>query len=111
MAVEVIKDDFNPLLERREIECMVKEACGNVKREEVRNLIANHLKIDKSKLYIISMKGTKGKKDLHTLAYYYEDENTARRQLPQHIFVRMLSDEERKKIIEERKKKKKRAVK
>lgn len=100
----------NPFLGRREIECIIKDMCGKIKREDARNLVAQHLNLNATKLYVISLKGSKGTKDVHATLYYYEDEETAKRQLPFHIFLRMLPEEERKKILEEKKKKKKRVV-
>lgn len=100
-----MSDRENSFLGRREIECIIKDMCGKAKREYVRNLIAEQLNLDANKLYVISLKGSKGTRDIHAILYYYEDEETAKRQLPFYIFLRMMPEEERKKILEEKKKK------
>ena len=87
----------NAFLKRTEIVCLFSGLAGKIDRNTVRQQVAESIKIDPAKVYLLGLKTTSGSKDLEAQVVTYEDENESRRQLPNHLFVRLLPKEERKK--------------
>ena len=77
-----MEDKKNLLLNRREIKLIFKDSYGKIKRSEALEAIANFLKLDKNKLFLIKIEGKRGSKDALALCYYYENIEDAKRQLP-----------------------------
>ncbi|MEM4312360.1 MAG: hypothetical protein QXX95_08225 [Nitrososphaerales archaeon] len=97
MELEIIAENKNILLDRKEIKCVIKGAYGKIKRSEALEALSNFLNLDKKKLYLIRMENKRGTRDLIATCFYYEDPKKAEKQLPKHIFVRMGLKEGKKK--------------
>jgi len=80
--MEMLSDNKNLLLNRREIKIIFKDSYGKIKRSEALEAIANFLKLDKNKLFLIKLEGKRGSRDAIALCYYYENLEDAKRQLP-----------------------------
>ncbi|MGN6560630.1 MAG: hypothetical protein ACTHJ2_08915 [Candidatus Nitrosocosmicus sp.] len=103
LEVVILKDNNNVLLKRREIESVIRNASGSIKRQDAAELIADKLKIDKKNLLPISIKSEFGNPDVNTLMYYFDKIDDAKKQIPRYLFLRSLSKDERKKIIDDEK--------
>jgi len=106
IQLQLLSDVNNPLLERREVKVLLKEASGRLSREEARRSIARALGLEEEKVALIAMKGLTGSRDLVAEAYVYEDAKRARLQLPRYIWLRNLPKDERRKALEEMRKRK-----
>lgn len=94
----------NKLLERKEVVYLFKDMAGKLTRAEAVKAVAKDLGVPEDKIIPIKLKTLFGTRDVKGIFYIYEDLEKAKRQLPEYIFLRMLSREERKKILEERRK-------
>lgn len=103
LEVVILKDNNNVLLKRREIESIIRNASGSIKRQDAAELVADKLKIDKKNLLPISIKSEFGNPDVNTLMYYFDKIDDAKKQIPRYLFLRSLSKDERKKIIDDEK--------
>jgi small subunit ribosomal protein S24e len=105
LSVDVLtlNDHDNSLLNRREISVIFSNAAGKIKRIEAAQLVANKKNVDPKNVIPISMKGQKGKTDLHGIFYIYNSPEQAKSQLPRYRILRTLPKDERKKIIDEAK--------
>jgi small subunit ribosomal protein S24e len=105
LSIEVVtlNDRDNSLLSRREITVVFSNGAGKIKRNEAAQLIANKHNFDAKNVIPISMKGEKGKTDLHGIFYVYGNPDQAKSLLPRYRFLRTLPKDERKKIIDEEK--------
>lgn len=100
MALKTILDEENKLLRRREVKVLFSQSAGKLTRTDALKAVAEALKVDLNKLYLISLKCKSGTRDVEGIFYVYQKEEDARKQLPPHIFLRMLPEEERKKALE-----------
>ena len=103
LEVVILKDNNNVLLKRREIESIIRNASGSIKRQDAAELVADKLKIDKKNLLPISIKSEFGNPDVNTLMYYFDKIDDAKKQIPRYLFLRSFSKDERKKIIDDEK--------
>ena len=103
LEVVILKDNNNVLLKRREIESVIRNASGSIKRQDAAELVADKLKIDKKNLLPISIKSEFGNPDVNTIMYYFDKIDDAKKQIPRYLFLRSLSKDERKKIIDDEK--------
>jgi small subunit ribosomal protein S24e len=103
LEVVILKDNNNVLLKRREIESVIRNASGSIKRQAAAELVADKLKVDKKNLLPISIKSEFGNPDVNTLMYYFDKLDDAKKQIPRYLFLRSLSKDERKKIIDDEK--------
>jgi small subunit ribosomal protein S24e len=67
-------------------------------------MVAEALGVAIERVYPIRLAGEAGRPNVRGTFYVYEKEEDARRQLPRHIFVRLLPKDDRKKELEKRKK-------
>lgn len=104
MSLQLLSEAENRLLNRREVRVVFKNASGRLSRVDAVQAVAKHLKVDQSKVFLISLDTYSGVRDVEGLFYIYHDPKEARRHLPKYIFVRMLSKDERRRKIEESKK-------
>ena len=95
--MEVKSTEKNAFLKRTEIVCLFSGQAGKIDRNTVRQQVAESIKVDPAKVYLLGLKTTSGSNDLEAQVVTYEDENESRLQLPNHLFDRLLSKEERKK--------------
>ncbi len=103
LEVVLLEDKNNVLLKRREIKSLVKNALGSIKRQDLAELIANKLNLNKNNVIPVSIKSEFGNPDVLTLVYYYDHMEEAKKQIPRYLFLRSLAKDERKKIIDEEK--------
>lgn len=94
----------NKLLERKEAVYLFKGMAGKLTRAETIKVVAQDLGVSEDKVIPIKLKTLFGTRDVEGTFYIYDDLEKAKRQLPEYIFLRMMSKEERKKILEERRK-------
>ena len=94
----------NKLLERKEAVYLFKGMAGKLTRADAAKAVAEDLGVPEEKVVPIKLKTVFGTRDVKGTFYVYDDLEKAKRQLPEYIFLRMLSKEERKKILEERRK-------
>lgn len=105
LAIETntLNDHSNSLLRRREISVVFTNAAGRIKRTEAAQMVANKNNVDPKNVVPISMKGEKGKTDLHGIFYIYDSLEQAKSLLPRYRILRTLPKDERKKIIDDEK--------
>jgi small subunit ribosomal protein S24e len=103
LEVVILKDNNNVLLKRREIESVIRNASGSIKRQDAAELVADKLNVDKKNLLPISIKSEFGNPDVNTLMYYFDKIDDAKKHIPRYLFLRSLSKDERKKIIDDEK--------
>ena len=94
----------NKLLERKEVVYLFKGMAGKLTKAEAVKAVARELGVPEEKVIPIKLETVFGTRDVKGTFYIYEDIEKAKKQLPEYIFLRMLSKEERKKILEERRK-------
>ena len=87
----------NDFLKRTELVCLFSGQAGKIDRNTVRQQVAESIKTDPAKVYLLGLKTTSGSTDLEAKVVTYEDENEARRQLPNYLSVRLLPKGERNK--------------
>ncbi|MEM2101432.1 MAG: hypothetical protein QXS98_03150 [Candidatus Nitrosocaldus sp.] len=88
----VEEERLNPLLNRIELRCIIKGMNGMLKRQDAARMIAEHRGYAGRFIVPINLRGEKGKSDLRCLFYIYEDEGTARSQLPRYIIARLTGE-------------------
>jgi ribosomal protein S24E len=93
LSVQIIEEKKNDILGRKEINCIIPSSAGLLKRQDARKILSKILKINVDDIFIISLKSGSGSRDLSGLIYIYENHEHAKRQLPKHIFQRMITKE------------------
>ena len=101
----IIRNVENPLLGRKEVTIIFKDASGKLTKNEGIEQVVKELKVKPESVIPMSLKGKYGTRDIIGIFYVYKDINLAKKQLPEYIFSRMLPKEDRKKLLDERKKK------
>ncbi|MGQ9780863.1 MAG: hypothetical protein ACUVQ8_01220 [Nitrososphaeria archaeon] len=96
----------NPLLGRVEVLAIARNAASTLSRKQACEMLAKELGVDEKLVIPIGIRGSAGKRDIVVDALIYKNVDDARRQLPKHYFVRLLSKEEREKVKKERASKK-----
>jgi small subunit ribosomal protein S24e len=99
----IVKDHKNSLLNRREIQVVMKYVAGKMKRVDAADLIANRYNVDKNTVIPISLLCQTGKQDIHAKFYIYDNEGQAKRDLPRYRFLRKMTKDDRKKLIDSEK--------
>ncbi len=99
-TVEILSDQENKALGRRELVLNFKGGSGFISRQGATDAITAKANVPKGNVKLISLHGKFGVRDLEALAYVYSDAETIKRQLPKYMMLRELSKEERKKIKE-----------
>jgi ribosomal protein S24E len=97
---EVLKDNENKLLSRRELTVVFHGGSGFVSRPAAAEAISSRMGVSKDKVRIISLRGKFGLRDLVASAYVYSDPNEVKKQLPPYLGIRELPKDERKKARE-----------
>jgi len=97
LALEIVSDSENKLLQRRELECLFKGLSGTVTRSSAVETVASQLKVNPKTLHLVRISSSAGTRDARVLLYVYGDESTAKKHVPRHLFVRALPKEERQK--------------
>ncbi|MGC8555776.1 MAG: hypothetical protein ACP5NG_02025 [Conexivisphaera sp.] len=102
--LRVLSSRENRLLGRMELEYLIEGASGRLSRADLARLVAGQLSASPEAVVPVRMSPVTGTGDLVALVYVYSDPAEARRQLPEHLFLRMMGKEERARAIEERRK-------
>ncbi|MCP8315759.1 MAG: hypothetical protein H3Z51_02695 [archaeon] len=105
MSFQIVGDNRNELLGRREVDCIFKSMAGFLKRQDAVNMVAKSLNVDASKVYLISLRTKTGTRDVSGIFYIYDKPEDAKKQLPKYLSSRILPKEEKEKIKKEAKKK------
>jgi len=92
----------NPLLGRTEVCAIMKDAASTLSRKQVSEMLAKQFGVEEKLVIPINIQLSSGKRDAIVNAFIYKNLDDAKRQLPKHYFVRLLSKEEREKIKKER---------
>lgn len=103
LAVTLLEDRRNSLLNRREVRALFRGAAGKIKRADAAEKIADQLNVDKKQVIPINLVCQTGKTDVHATFYIYDNENEAAKQLPRYRILRTLPKADRKKILDEEK--------
>jgi len=93
----LLEEKSNPLLNRIEVKCIIKEVNGMLKRADAAKMVAERLNYGNKFVIPISLKGESGKRDIKGLFYIYDDESIARAQLPKYIIARLTGEKVEKK--------------
>jgi len=104
MSAELLQEQENKFLSRREVTARFTGIKGNLKRNEAANLIAQQLNIDKANVFPIKIEFEAGRDSVKGTFYVYSDIELANKHLPKFLMIRSLSKEERKKAREEMRK-------
>ena len=88
MQIEVIKEQHNALLDRKELQIKITHPAATPARIEVKNKVAADLKVEPDRVIVDNMKTAFGKKE--TIAYIkvYESTEVALQIEPEHILKR-----------------------
>ena len=88
MQIEVIKEQHNALLDRKELQIKIKHPAATPARIEVKNKVAADLKVEPDRVIVDNMKTAFGKKE--TIAYIkvYESTEVASQIEKEHILKR-----------------------
>ena len=99
----MLEDRNNPLLNRREVTAILRNAAGKVTRIDAANQIAEKFNVDKSRVITINMTGQRGTMDLRSTFYIYDNKDNMKKQLPRYMTLRGIPKAERKKLLDEEK--------
>ena len=105
MDLKIKKDDYNPLLKRKEVYAEVAhEKEGSPSRVALREAVASKYGTKLENVYVIDIHTRTGEQQSLCQIQVY-DEGFARKLVPQHLQIRNLPSEERKKAREQKTKK------
>ncbi|MDA4110978.1 MAG: hypothetical protein OK439_00455 [Thaumarchaeota archaeon] len=99
-TIEIVNDNQNKLLSRREIVLNFKGGSGFITRKSAVEAISTRFGVPKESVRIISMQGKFGMRDLEAQVFVYSDMKQIKKQLPPYLEIRELPKEERKKARE-----------
>lgn len=105
MSLQILRDETNNLLRRREVLCRFEKANGFLTRASAEKAIAEAMKTEPGRVFTISLRGEFGSMNLEGLFHIYDDEKLSQRRIPEYVKARRLPKEERKKAKEKRAKK------
>ncbi len=86
----VRSNQYNPLMARSEVNCVFEGMSGRISRTNAIAAVSKELKYDAKKVVLVRMIGSTGTSDLNALFYLYEDIKAAHKQLPSHLFSRLM---------------------
>ncbi len=105
MELKIRDETYNPLLKRKELLVEISNAAGGTpQRYEVRKSIAARLGAKTENVLVVRMDSATGSDRTSCFVEVYDDAESAKRTVPQHLQIRNLSPEERAKKLEEAKK-------
>jgi small subunit ribosomal protein S24e len=99
----MLEDRNNPLLSRREVTAILRNAAGKVTRIDAANHIAERFNVNKSRVIAITMAGQRGTMDLRSTFYIYDNQDDMKKQLPRYMTLRGIPKSDRKKLLDEEK--------
>ncbi|MBI2184874.1 MAG: hypothetical protein HYU39_07955 [Thaumarchaeota archaeon] len=98
LALEILTDAENKLLERREVEAVFKGLSGKLTRNNAVETIASNLKVNAKQVHLVTLLPSAGLRSVKGLFYVYSKEAEAKEHLPKYLSLRMLPKEERQKV-------------
>ena len=93
--IQLVKDIYNPLIERRELIFEVSSPKGTPKRLELRKLISQLLQVNENLVYIKKIEGTYGINKAKVRVNVYKTVERALKFEPKHIIERNKPKEEK----------------
>lgn len=107
MELKIKKDEYNPLLKRKEVYADVgHENGGSPSRLALRDAVASKYGVKSESVYVVDIHTRTGTQESECIIQVYDDLATAKLIVPEYIRVRNLPSEERKKVREQKAKKK-----
>ena len=103
-TLEIVSDNENKLLSRREVAVIFVGGSGLITRQSAAEAISARLGVKKESVQVISLFGKFGNRDLDGKAYIFTDNSAVKRQLRPYIMMRQLPKDQRKQAREEAKK-------
>ena len=100
MFTELVQEQHNKFLSRKEVTVRFKEIKGTLTRDDAANSVAQQLSVDKSKVFPIKINFQAGASSAKGVFYIYDNPELAKKYLPKHLMLRSLSKEERQKAKE-----------
>ncbi|MBI2125853.1 MAG: hypothetical protein HYU02_00840 [Thaumarchaeota archaeon] len=100
MLTELVQEQENKFLSRKEVTVSFKDIKGTLKRDDAANAVAQQLSVDKSKVFPIKINFQAGASSAKGVFYIYDNPELAKKYLPKHLMLRSLSKEERQKAVE-----------
>ena len=106
MELKIKKDEYNPLLKRKEVYADVgHENTGSPSRLALRDAVASKYGVKPENVYVVDIHTRTGTQESECTIQVYDDPATAKLMVPEYIRVRNLPVEERKKAREQKTKK------
>jgi len=102
--MEIRRKSESKLLDMVELDVLIPAKAGKVPRGEAVEMVAEELKVEKSRVGLISLKQQAGTRDVFGRFRVYGSEDALKKAHPRHLIVRLLTKEEREKLKQERKK-------
>jgi ribosomal protein S24E len=107
LEVKIKKDDYNPLLKRKEVYAYVDhDNGGSPSRSALRDAVASKYGVRPENVYVVKIHTSTGTQESECVVQVYDDSSTAELIVPEYVRVRNLPSEERKKVMEQKAKKK-----
>ena len=107
MELKIKKDEYNPLLKRKEVYADVgHENAGSPSRSALRDAVASKYGVKSESVYVVDIHTRTGTQESECIIQVYDDLTTAKLIVPEYLRVRNLPSEERKKAREQKAKKK-----
>ncbi|HXY82367.1 MAG TPA: hypothetical protein VEH56_01515 [Candidatus Saccharimonadales bacterium] len=107
MELKIKKDEYNPLLKRKEVYANVgHENTGSPSRLALRDAVASKYGAKPENVYVVDIHTRTGTQESECIIQVYDDPATAKLMVPEYIRVRNMPLEERKKAKEQKTKKK-----
>jgi len=106
MPAELLQQQENKFLSRREVTAKFTDIKGNLKRDDAANIVAQQLNVNKANVFPIKIEFDAGRDSAKGVFYVYSNAELAKKHLPKYLMIRSLPKEERKKVREEMKKSK-----
>jgi len=104
MPAELLQQQENKFLSRREVTAKFTDIKGNLKRDDAANIVAQQLNVSKANVYPIKIEFDTGKDSARGLFYVYSDVEVAKKQLPKFLMIRSLPKDQRKQARQDLKK-------
>jgi len=107
LELKIKKDEYNPLLKRKEVYADVgHENGGSPSRLALRDAVASKYGVKSESVYVVDIHTRTGTQESECIIQVYDDLATAKLIVPEYIRVRNLPSEERTKLREQKAKKK-----
>ena len=102
--MQVLEKKNSKLLERTEVRVDFGDKAGTLSRNEAVKLIADELRVDRSKVGIVALRTESGSKNLVGLFHVYQSDDAMKTLHQKYLTVRLLTKEEREALKQAKKK-------